>query len=64
MPTPLFTIAITTFDRGARQIYSAQVIACNGENLYRAVEAFSISEALEQVVQQMRQQEKNSASFR
>jgi hypothetical protein len=64
MTTLLFTIAISAFDRGSQEIYSAQVIACNGEKLYHVAEALTISEALEQVVQQMRLQEKNSASFR
>jgi hypothetical protein len=64
MTTLLFTIAISAHYRGTQKIYSAQVIACNGEKLYHEAEAFSISEALEKVVQEMRLQEKNSASFR
>ncbi len=64
MTTLLFTISISGHYRGAQEIYSAQVIACNGEKLYHEAEALSISEALEKVVQEMRLQEKNSASFR
>lgn len=64
MTTLLFTIAISACYRGTQEIYSAQVIARNGENLYHLAEALSISEALEKVVQEMRLQEKKSASFR
>ncbi|HET7872540.1 MAG TPA: hypothetical protein VFL42_08520 [Terriglobales bacterium] len=64
MTTLLFTIAISAFYRGTQEVYSAQVIACNGENLYHLAEAPSISQALEKVVQEMRLQEKHSASFR
>jgi hypothetical protein len=64
MSTLLFNIAISADYRGTQEIYSAQVIACNGEKLYHLAEARSISEALEKVVQEMRLQEKNSASFR
>jgi hypothetical protein len=63
MTTLLFTIAISAYYRGTREIYSAQVIACNGEKLYHLAEATSISEALEKVVQEMRLQEKDSSSF-
>jgi hypothetical protein len=63
MTTALFTIAISASYRGTREIYSAQVIACNGEQLYHLAEAASISEALEKVVVEMRLQEKNSSSF-
>ncbi len=63
MTTLLFTIAISAYYRGTREIYSAQVIACNGEKLYHLAEALSISEALEKVVQEMRLQEKDSSSF-
>lgn len=62
--TLLFTIAISSSSRDNRQIYSAQAIATNGEPLYRLAEGGTVSEALEQVVQQMRQQEKHSASYR
>jgi hypothetical protein len=64
MTTPLFTIAVSAHARGTQEIYSAQVFACNGEKLYHLAEAVSISEAVEKVVQEMRLQEKNSASFR
>ncbi|MFY9561885.1 MAG: hypothetical protein WAQ52_16745 [Terriglobales bacterium] len=64
MTTLLFTIDISADYRGAQEIYSAQVIARNGQKLYHLAEAASISEALEKVVQEMRLQEKNSASFR
>jgi hypothetical protein len=64
MTTLLFTIAVSAHYRGTQEIYSAQVTACNGENLYHLAEGFSISEAVEKVVQEMRVQEKNSASFR
>jgi hypothetical protein len=63
MTTLLFTIAISASYRGAQEIYSAQVIARNGEKLYNLAEAVSISEALEKIVQEMRLQEKNTASF-
>ena len=61
--TLLFTIAISACYRGTKEIYSAQVVACNGEKLYHLAEALSISQALEKVVEEMRLQEKNSASF-
>jgi hypothetical protein len=64
MTTLLFTINISACYRGTQEIYSAQVVARNGENLYHLAEALSISEALEKVVQEMRLQEKKSASFR
>ena len=64
MATLLFTIAISADYRGIDEIYSAQVIARNGMKLYHLAEANSISEALEKVVQEMRLQEKNGASFR
>jgi hypothetical protein len=64
MTTLLFTIAISAFYRGTQEVYSAQVIACNGEKLYHLAEAPSISQALEKVVEEMRLQEKQSASFR
>jgi hypothetical protein len=64
MTTLLFTIAVSAEYRGAQEIYSAQVVACNGEKLYHLAEATTISEALQKVVQEMRLQEKNSASFR
>lgn len=63
MTTLLFTIAITASYRGTQEIYSAQVVAPNGQNLYHMAEAPSVSEALEKVVQEMRLQEKKSASF-
>jgi hypothetical protein len=63
MTTLLFTISISADFRGTKEIYSAQVIARNGLKLYHLAEALSISEALEKVVQEMRLQEKNSASF-
>jgi hypothetical protein len=61
--TLLFKIAISAYYRGSKEIYSAQVVACNGEKLYHLAEALSISQALEKVVEEMRLQEKNSASF-
>jgi len=64
MTTLLFTVAVSAYYRGTQEIYSAQVMACNGEKLYHTTEATTISEALEKVVQEMRLQEKNSASFR
>jgi hypothetical protein len=63
MTTLLFTIAISAEYRGSKEIYSAQVIARNGQSLYHLAEAASISEALEKLVQEMRLQDKNSASF-
>src|SRR3979490_1417312 len=62
--TLLFTISISSSSRENKQIYSAQAIATNGEPLYKLSEGITVSEALEQVVQQMRLQERNSASFR
>lgn len=64
MNTLLFTIEISADYRGANEIYAAQVIARNGMQLYHLAEALSISEALEKVVQEMRLEEKTSASFR
>jgi hypothetical protein len=64
MTTLLFTISVSAQYRGTQEIYSAQANACNGEKLYHMAEAYSISEALEKIVREMRQQEKNSASFR
>jgi hypothetical protein len=62
--TLLFTIEVSAKYRGTQEIYSAQVIACNGEKLYHAAEALSISEAVEKIVQQMKLQEKHSGSFK
>jgi hypothetical protein len=62
--TLLFTIAISSSSRENKQIYSAQAIANNGEPLYKPAEAGTVSEALEKVVQQMRLQERHSASYR
>jgi hypothetical protein len=64
MTTLLFTISISADYRGTQEIYSAQVLARNGLKLYHLAEALSIPEALEKVVQEMRLQEKDSASFR
>lgn len=50
--------------RGTQEIYSAKVSARNGTTLYHLAEALSIPEALEKVVQEMRLQEKKSASLR
>ena len=61
MTSLLFTIEVSGTYRGTQEIYSAQVIARNGEKLYHLAEALSISEAVEQIVKQMRVQEKNSA---
>ncbi len=63
MTTLLFTIAISAEYRGNKEIYSVQAIARNGQNLYHLAEAVSIAEALEKLVQEMRLQDKNSASF-
>jgi hypothetical protein len=63
MTTLLFTIAISAEYRGTQEIYSAQVLACNGEKLYHLAEAPSISAAVEKVVQEMRLQEKKMRSF-
>lgn len=64
MTTLLFTIEISATYRGTQEIYSAQAIACNGEKLYHATEAPSISEAVEQLVKQMKLQERNSGKFK
>ena len=64
MTTLLFTIEISAKYRGTQEIYSAQAIACNGERLYRAAEALSISDAVEKIVQQMKLQERNSGTFK
>jgi hypothetical protein len=64
MTTLLFTIQVSASYRGTQEIYSAQVFACNGEKLYHVGEAPSISEAVEQIVKQMKLQEKHSASFK
>ena len=64
MTTLLFTIAISAGYRCTNEIYSAQVLARNGMELYHLAEALSISEALEKVVQEMRLEEKTNASFR
>lgn len=61
--TLLFTISISAEYRGTQEIYSAQVVASNGEKLYHLAESLSISAALEKIVEEMRLQEKNSASF-
>jgi hypothetical protein len=50
MTTLLFTIQISATCRGTQEIYSAQVIACNGEKLYHVGVALSISEAVEKIV--------------
>jgi hypothetical protein len=62
--TLLFTIEISATYRGVQEIYSAQVIARNGEKLYHVAEALSISEAVEQIVKQMKLQEKHNGSFK
>jgi hypothetical protein len=64
MTSLLFTISIFAEYRGTQEIYSARVIARNGTTLYHLAEALSIPEALEKVVQEMRLQEKKSASLR
>jgi hypothetical protein len=63
MTTLLFTIAISAEYRGNKEIYSVQAIAPNGQNLYHLAEAVSIAEGLEKLVQEMRVQDKKSASF-
>ncbi len=62
MTTLLFTIQVSGTYRGTQEIYSAQVIGCNGEKLYHVAEALSISEAVEQIVKQMKLQEKHSTA--
>lgn len=64
MATLLFTISVSSESRGDKDVYSAQVRAENGENLFHLSEAGSLSEALEKVVEEMRQQEKASAAAR
>jgi hypothetical protein len=64
MTTLLFTIQISASYRGTQEVYSAQAVACNGQNLYHVTEAPTISEAVEQIVKQMKLQEKHDASFR
>ncbi len=64
MTTLLFTIEISAAYRGTQEIYSAQVIARNGEKLYHVTEEPSISEAVEKIVKQMKLQEKTSARFK
>jgi len=59
--TTLFTIAISTQYRGTQKIYAAQALACNGEKLYQPEEGLTISQAVEQVVEQIRQAEHLSA---
>jgi|RhiMetdeSRZDD1v2_1073273.scaffolds.fasta_scaffold220836_4 hypothetical protein len=61
MTSLLFTIEVSGTYRGTQEIYSAQVIARNGEKLYHLAEALSISESVEQIVKQLKVQEKNSA---
>jgi hypothetical protein len=61
MTTLLFTIEVSATYRGTQEVYSAQVMARNGEKLYQAGEAHSISQAVEQVVKQFQQQEKHSS---
>ena len=62
MNSLLFTIEVSACYRDTHKIYSAQVIACNGQKLYHVAEELSISEAVEQIVKQMKlQEEKNSA---
>ena len=64
MTSLLFTISMFAEYRGTQEIYSAKVSARNGTTLYHLAEALSIPEALEKVVQEMRLQEKKSASLR
>ena len=61
MATLLFTISVSSESRGDRDIYSARVHAANGEKLFHLSEAGSLSEALEKVVEEMRQQERSGA---
>lgn len=62
MTTLLFTIQVSGTYRGTQEICSAQVIGCNGEKLYHVAKALSISEAVAQIVKQMKQQEKHSTA--
>ncbi len=64
MKTLLFTIDISADYRGVEEVYSAQVTARNGVQLYHLAEAASIPEAIEKVVQEMRLQEKNNPTLR
>jgi hypothetical protein len=64
MTTLLFTIAISAEYRGNKEIYSAQAFEPNGGKLYHLAEAPLISAAVEEVVQEMRLREKNSALAR
>jgi hypothetical protein len=64
MTTLLFRIEVSARYRGTQEIYSAQVVARNGEKLYHVAEAQSISEAVEKIVKQMQLQERNSAAFK
>jgi hypothetical protein len=64
MTTLLFRIEISATYRGTQEIYSAQVIAPNGQELYHPVEALSVSEAVEKIVKQLQLQEHNRASSR
>jgi hypothetical protein len=64
MTTLLFTIEISATYRGTQEVYSAQAIARNGEKLYHVTEAQSISEAVEQIVKQLKTQERNSGKFK
>ena len=60
----LFTIEVSATYRGTQEVYSAQAIAPNGEKLYRVTEATSVSEAVDQIVKQLKVQEQNSSSSR
>jgi len=62
MTTLLFTIEVSATYRGTQEIYSAQVMACNGQKLYQPTEALSISEAVEKIVKQMQNQEHSHKS--
>jgi hypothetical protein len=61
MTSLIFTIEVSATYCGTQEIYSAQVLARNGEKLYHFAEAVSISEAVEQIVKQLKAQEKTSA---
>lgn len=63
MTTMLFTIEISARYSGTQEVYTAQAFARNGEKIYRVTEATSVSEAVEQIVKQLKVQEQDR-SFR
>jgi hypothetical protein len=53
----VYTISIFAEYRGTQEVYSAQVLARNGEKLFHQAEGASIPETLEKLIKQMRLQE-------